>query len=250
MSRYFTHPISGKLSLRPWYKEQALEHNHPSYISEDRCQNPQCADGNNPFTGYGRYVATDVCISCLVWDQLAINNYFQTKNLWNVDEWTVDPYRKGHTQPNDELTVLIFEVEALMQESPGTLTVPLTPCKKGGHVRVMKGSKCLLCEHEKQSKKLTPRQVALNNDAMWYIPETPCTTCNTISPKRVNNGECKGCVEMGKDVSPRQMAIRNGDTWYMPEIPCQKCNTLSMKRTHDGRCQGCNPIVRPSVAKI
>lgn len=42
--------------------------------------------------------------------------------------------------------------------------------------------------------KRTARQKAIASGKEWYKPDVPCKHCGTRALKRVNNGECQGCV--------------------------------------------------------
>lgn len=242
LNRVFTNKETGKFSGLPWSKEQAAEYNWYAYKVPHPCGNPSCAA--NPNLQYVRYMTNDKCFTCLQFDQIALYNYFcEATNPhphWDIDNWTTESRKdEGHFPPSDELTAFLFELQCLMDESPGSYKIAEKACKKG-HLHVKRGDKCIICEREKEARKTTPRQLAIANGENWYVPDELCTTCNTKSPKSVANGRCKGCNQSNNPVvSPRQQAILNGDKWYTPDEPCPKCNTKSLKRVDNGTCKGC-----------
>lgn len=112
------------------------------------------------------------------------------------------------------------------------LWVSPEPCKAAGHLGIKyPDGKCFICDRDRATAKhakdqerdrlkglkdeqrrlarrkkdqamaelkttqpLSPRAQAIKDKAVWYMPTSPCSRCNTISERRVNNGACKGCI--------------------------------------------------------
>ena len=58
----------------------------------------------------------------------------------------------------------------------------------------------------------SPRQEAIRLGLDWYLPSKPCGHCNTVSLKRVNNGECKGCHDLPKKKRLDETTVLPNDT--------------------------------------
>lgn len=93
---------------------------------------------------------------------------------------------------------------------------PEKPCSNG-HLseRRMSDSKCVACEggegymdrgswiNQLPSNARSPRQLAVEAGKDWYLPTEPCERCSGIAERRVNNGECRGCI--GKAARPEPL---------------------------------------------
>jgi len=94
----------------------------------------------------------------------------------------------------------------------------------GLNKRALNG-KCYFCVH-----KASPRRAAKLAGEAWYLPLEPCKFCGKIAPRRVNNGECKGCA-VDKPLPPhrqwpgmiisREGAIEAGWKTYRTGKPCK-----------------------------
>ncbi len=126
--------------------------------------------------------------------------------------------------------------DAMAQKLP--VYISPDPCKNGHFGLKLLSGKCYFCQAPD-----SPRKRAIKAGEQWYMPETACPDCHKVALKRVNNGQCSGCIPRQQDRSnsPRQQAIRSGLKWYMPTEQCPHCHQIALKRVQDGLCSGCRP---------
>jgi len=142
---------------------------------------------------------------------------------------------------------------ASLQDTEFT-TVP-KPCKGGPHFpKFLRGStnrKCLTCQETKR-KGLSPRQRALAAGETWYMPETVCPHCHTVSLKRVDNGACRGCKPApgprsqpnplpSDTIIDRKTARVLGFKLYRTGDYCRKGHA-GFRYVSTGQCQECHRL--------
>lgn len=117
-----------------------------------------------------------------------------------------------------------------------------SPHKQCGHVgKTTLDGKCFTCKEDRmtRTKALSPRQIALQNGDVWYLPE-PGDLCSQghYAERRVNNGSCRQCElsrvttkphnieEMPPDtIIDRATAKALGFTHYRTGKPCRYGHT-------------------------
>lgn len=115
-------------------------------------------------------------------------------------------------------------------------------CSRAGHIGMQTVTgECWFCRRERERK--SPRQEALADGKRWYVPDMPCLHCGSRAQRRVDNGQCSGCMtcETGERLSPRQRAIEAGERWYTPDAPCRRCGAYAQRRVDNGQCAACKP---------
>lgn len=74
--------------------------------------------------------------------------------------------------------------------------------------------KCYECQENKAKTDIpSPRQVAMSKGEKWYMPLEPCKHCGKTELKRVDNGQCKGCMSGGvvKERDPNDIRVLQPD---------------------------------------
>jgi len=144
-----------------------------------------------------------------------------------------DPTRLTATNPAP-----LSPTEAVKTDAQ--LYIDYFACKRSGHLGIVTLSgECYFCKKERETP--SPRKAAITAGERWYTPLTPCSRCGATSPKRVDNGQCKGCTDNGRPAqSPRQAAVAAGERWYTPLTPCKHCGTVAERRVDNGQCKGCS----------
>lgn len=215
---------NGLWSEHPTSKQQALADKKPRYKTGEIC--PKC---NVPMV---QFTANDKCYNCSRIEALAFYR------AHSGSEHCIRPYIQSDVMGDfieygDQFWEKLDSAHALVTASSEYDITPY-PCKKG-HVGFTRTGKCVEC-----SEHRTPRQKALQSGEAWYTPLAPCPKCNTVSLKRVNNGECQGCVpEKPKELSAWGIAKEAGQKWYTPDTFCPKCGTKAARYVANGRCSGC-----------
>jgi len=224
MGRRYIHPVTGESLQYPDSREAAKKSRFKRYKDGSTC--PVC---NTQST---RYTATTLCHRCQFFKSTALHALVHADHLWNHNELTCHVEYKGKPYKfSDEVYMELLEMKWRMDDDK-SLRAHSLPCKEAGHLHVTRSGRCIEC-HEKPS----PRKEAIEKGEDWYTPNTPCLHCNTISLKRVNNGQCQGCTPSTIGESPRDAAKAKGKATYIGRA-CVKCS-FDVRLTETGRCARC-----------
>ncbi len=270
----------GQYSKYPFGKQAAIDKRKKRYTDDK-----SCSSCNHPTPI--RSVKNDLCASCVKVDadalSVAINDntvpapglIHDLPAIYHLIKLGLVMFRTRRCADYGHLPIIDVKTERcyfceLEKQKPtprqqaitnGESTyIPDTPCKKCDTMapRRVDNGRCSQCETNKKKTRaaapLTPRQQAIANGESTYIPDTPCDTCNTMTPRRVNNGRCMNCEKVAREarkrnradapLTPRQQAIANGESTYIPDTQCIRCNTVAPRRVDNGRCRGCEEMVR------
>ena len=160
-----------------------------------------------------RYTHSDKCARCAREEAiefralaLGIMTLLEGHSFYPQTYWLGDPQIDTSRELLPEIATMFKKELQIFGESvpPSTkgeatasvlgLYVDQSPCNRSGHIGIkLTNGKCYICERERLAKPLTPRALAIKEGDTWYTPIETCKRCGTLSPRRVNNGECKGC---------------------------------------------------------
>lgn len=179
---FYTH-TDGRRSQHPVTIEEARRLRSVRYSTLERCIVCNVSSA--------RHTHSDECVYCAMKNAAIFYNFHNKTDNLLVDEDSGAHYTNSTAGgfeliPVDRLYQLGL-LSAMINGNP-SLSISKHPCKKAGHVGVKDSDNCHLCNIER-----SPREMALDNGHTKYTPVRPCPKCNTLSPKRVDNGACDGC---------------------------------------------------------
>jgi len=271
MAKRYIHPLTGQSLEWPDSREAAKGAGFKRFRDGSTCST--CGHTST------RYVDTNYCFKCQFFKCIALHALKHADHLWDHNnltcrvEYGAEPYKFS-----DEVYMELLEMKWRMDDDK-SLIVHSTPCKESGHLNVTKNGKCVTCTDIKMARKnaktngdktykgkpcnvckgteritstslcnnchgskvrgVSARQQALKEGKEWYTPCQPCKRCNTLSLKRVNNGQCQGCQPVAKfSDDPRVQAKLNNKVNYIGE-ECTDCGT-DIRVTSTGECMRCS----------
>lgn len=198
----------GTPSRYPTTRQEAIRVKSRQYNTGEPC--PVCLQR------HVRKTATDVCKTC---QRLKLQLIGHIHHLKYDPQWLT----RGETLVFNHTTKIYEDIPRDWEEEVmhavkllelGFVKATSEPCSIYGHVGLKDlDGNCYMC-----STVVSPRQQAIANGETWYTPTVPCHNCNTCAPRRVSNGQCKGCMPK-KEPS-------DGDTKFLVE----KCPDMVIER--------------------
>ena len=194
MSKIFFHS-DGTPSPHPVDKESARQLRKTKY--NDRIVCPVCGECSIKFT------VNDRCIHCARIEAMHFYNIVvlgvpPTENIPITEDMLA---AKAAYHASEYFAHPKSPAEAVEKNSPVWLRIE--PCSKAGHLglRSVNGG-CWFCESHDSTP--SPRQAARQAGEKWYTPIKPCPKCGTLEPRRVDNGECRGCIPRSETTLERE----------------------------------------------
>jgi len=246
MAGIFFHP-DGRATRHPTSLADAKRRKRNKYDDDQLC--PNCRDCTI------KYTKTQQCIHCARLSALAFYNTVAAGHDFPADYVMTDEMRTaGEVLPDiPGERVPVSPHEALARGY--SYWVRPDACPTAGHIgmRTIDGD-CWSCERER--RKPSPRQKAIEAGERWYTPETPCKRCGTYAERRVDNGQCASCQpprgaqrEQGslaaqvmeqapQLIMERSDAIKAGMPVYRTGRPCRRGH-VAFRYTSTGACIDC-----------
>lgn len=166
---------NGNLSSWPATKEEAVRCKVSKYGNGSLCE--ECG------YEYIGCVVTDHCMWC---QRLKINYAY-----WMRDHSEMTPLDPHMAIPKKQVN-WFDEMKPYIERLRAGEQLAEKPCKHG-HI-YFKGTLpgCTICR-----KYSSPRALAEHHSKEWYLPHTPCTSCEAITFRNVADGSCKECDSGG-----------------------------------------------------
>lgn len=210
--------------------EDAKKYRAHHYDCGDEC--PTCVSrGFIGLIARKRYVTNGACVHCATMNALelwSLASYTSVVHQYDGGlEYLVDPQNDGEgRRVSREYLDMMESALALVDGSfPTTrqgaidkgvgLYIRDRPCRTHGHLGIttLKGE-CYYCEQERS--RPSPRQQAIRDGKKWYLPTEPCPKCGQTAEKRVDNGQCRGCMAEARS---QEDGRETADSVMMRECP-------------------------------
>lgn len=218
---------AGRPIALPETPEDAKRYRYPHYAGSEEC--PICVErGFIGMVARKRYARTRGCVHCASMAALEFQSLLTYSAALNRDGdrlfYVILSDGSGREVNEDYFEYMERSLD-LVPGGPAPTTregalklgapyyVRDVPCRTKGHLGIttLKGE-CYFCEEERTA--ISPRQEAIRDGKKWYLPAGPCQHCGQIAEKRVDNGQCKGCIK-----TPGSDARETPDSVMMRESP-------------------------------